>query len=82
MDRSLMFMILSALFYGFCSLSMNFLNKAILSSYSFNYPFFIMASQMFVTILVIQIIKIFSSSSITHYSINEGKKVRYWVAQN
>jgi len=68
-------MILSALFYGFCSLSMNFLNKAILSSYSFNYPFFIMASQMFVTILVIQIIKNFSSSSITHYSINEGKKV-------
>jgi len=75
MDRTLVLMIFSAFFYGFCSLSMNFLNKAILSSYSFNYPFFIMASQMFVTIMVIQIIKIFSQSSITQYSVNEGKKV-------
>ena len=30
-------------FYFTCSISMNFLNKAVVSSYEFNYPFFIMS---------------------------------------
>ena len=41
----------AALFYGTCSISMNFLNKAIVSSYNFNYPFFIMVCQMVTTII-------------------------------
>ena len=43
----------AALFYGTCSISMNFLNKAIVSSYNFNYPFFIMVCQMVTTIIFI-----------------------------
>ncbi len=34
------------LFYGVTSLSLNFLNKAVVSSYDFNFPFFIMACQV------------------------------------
>ena len=41
----------AALFYGTCSISMNFLNKAVVSSYNFNYPFFIMVCQMVTTII-------------------------------
>eukprot|EP00090_Calanus_glacialis_P017350 TRINITY_DN27021_c0_g1_i2.p1 TRINITY_DN27021_c0_g1~~TRINITY_DN27021_c0_g1_i2.p1 ORF type:complete len:313 (-),score=31.34 TRINITY_DN27021_c0_g1_i2:208-1065(-) len=75
MDVKMLYMIGSAIFYGCCSLSMNFLNKAILSSYSFNFPFYIMACQMFVTVIVLQIIRIFSHSSIINYNIQDGKKV-------
>ena len=35
-----------AVFYGLCSVSMNFLNKAVVSSYEFNHPFFIMTCQV------------------------------------
>jgi len=43
----------AAAFYFLCSLSMNFLNKAVVSSYNFNFPFFILASQMAVTIILL-----------------------------
>ena len=43
----------AALFYGLCSISMNFINKAVISSYEFNFPFFIMICQMVVTILIL-----------------------------
>ncbi len=33
-------------FYFICSLSMNFLNKVVVSTYSFNHPFFIMVCQV------------------------------------
>ena len=36
----------AAAFYFVCSISMNFLNKVVVSSYGFNYPFFIMACQV------------------------------------
>lgn len=35
-----------ALFYGICSISMNFLNKVIVSTYEFNYPYLIMTCQV------------------------------------
>ena len=41
----------AAIFYFLSSLFMNFLNKMVVSSYSFNFPFSIMACQMVVTIL-------------------------------
>ena len=36
----------AALFYGASSISLNFINKAVLSGFGFNFPFFIMTSQM------------------------------------
>lgn len=47
----------AALFYGTCSISMNFLNKAVVSSYSFNYPFFIMVCQMVTTIVFLDTLR-------------------------
>ena len=47
----------AALFYGTCSVSMNFLNKAVVSSYNFNYPFFIMVCQMVTTIIFLDTIR-------------------------
>ena len=37
---------LVAVFYGLVSISMNFLNKTIVSSYEFNFPYFIMTCQV------------------------------------
>ena len=47
----------AAAFYFTCSLSMNFLNKAVVSSYAFNFPFFILACQMAVTILLLHLLR-------------------------
>ena len=47
----------AAAFYFVCSLSMNFLNKAVVSSYAFNFPFFILASQMAVTIILLDLLR-------------------------
>ena len=47
----------AAAFYFLCSLSMNFLNKAVVSSYNFNFPFFILASQMAVTIILLDLLR-------------------------
>ena len=35
-----------AIFYGLCSVSMNFLNKIVVTSYEFNFPYFIMVCQV------------------------------------
>ena len=47
----------AAAFYFTCSLSMNFLNKAVVSSYAFNFPFFILACQMAVTIILLDLLR-------------------------
>ena len=47
----------AAAFYFVCSLSMNFLNKAVVSSYAFNFPFFILACQMAVTIVLLDLLR-------------------------
>ena len=47
----------AAAFYFTCSLSMNFLNKAVVSSYAFNFPFFILACQMAVTIILLHLLR-------------------------
>ena len=36
----------AAVFYGVCSGSMSFINKAVLTTYDFDFPCFIMFSQM------------------------------------
>ena len=59
-------------FYFFCSISMNFLNKAVVSSYEFNYPFFIMACQMVVTVLCLDFLRVVKIIKLPAYSMKEG----------
>jgi len=61
-----------ALFYFFCSISMNFLNKAVVSSYNFNYPFTIMACQMIVTIIFLDTLRHFGKLKLPGYNYREG----------
>jgi len=61
-----------AIFYFLCSISMNFLNKAVVSSYNFNYPFTIMACQMIVTILFLDTLRHTGKLKLPGYSYKEG----------
>ena len=64
----------AALFYGFCSISLNFLNKAVVSSYDFNFPFFIMVCQMVTTVLVLDVLRLAGFlPGLSPYSWEEGK---------
>ena len=64
--------LLVAVFYFTCSISMNFLNKAVVSSYDFNYPFFIMACQMVATVIFLDISRLLKLSKLSPYSLKEG----------
>jgi len=61
-----------ALFYFTCSISMNFLNKAVVSSYNFNYPFFIMACQMVATVIFLDLVRILKIIKLPAYTLKEG----------
>ena len=63
---------LVSLFYFTCSISMNFLNKAVVSSYDFNYPFFIMACQMLSTVIVLDLLRTLKLTTLPTYSLREG----------
>lgn len=49
MANSVRYALNVALFYGVCSASMNFFNKFLLNTWSFNFPNFIMFAQMIAT---------------------------------
>jgi len=61
-----------AMFYFTCSISMNFLNKAVVSSYEFNFPFFIMACQMLVTVMCLDVLRILKVVKLPVYTLREG----------
>ena len=61
-----------AVFYFSCSISMNFLNKAVVSSYDFNYPFFIMSCQMLATVIFLDISRLLKISKLNTYSLKDG----------
>ncbi|KAG8185711.1 hypothetical protein JTE90_000700 [Oedothorax gibbosus] len=63
----------SAILYGVCSTSMAFTNKAILTSYKFHFPFFIMACQMILCVIFLEILRITQLSNIPKYSLKSGK---------
>ena len=64
--------VFAAAFYFVCSLSMNFLNKAVVSSYAFNFPFFILASQMAVTIILLDLLRFLRILQVNVKSQNQG----------
>ena len=61
-----------SLFYFTCSISMNFLNKAVVSSYHFNYPFFIMACQMLSTLVFLDLMRTLKLNTLSAYSLRDG----------
>lgn len=58
----------AAVFYAVCSSSMAFLNKAVMNSYEFPFPFFIMACQMLVTVLFLEMLGSLGKLSLPSYS--------------
>ena len=63
----------SAIFYGLCSASMAFANKALVSSYEFNYPFTILVLQMLVSIVMVEIAVRSGWVELPPYSIARGR---------
>ncbi|XP_076034843.1 uncharacterized protein LOC143021310 isoform X2 [Oratosquilla oratoria] len=63
----------AAVFYGICSVSMAFLNKAVISTYEFNFPFFIMACQMILTVLFLEFLGLLGKVSLPMYTWKNAK---------
>lgn len=63
---------LVSIFYFTCSISMNFLNKAVVSSYDFNYPFFIMTCQMTATVIFLDLLRTLKFTKLNSYSFKDG----------
>ena len=63
----------SAVFYGFCSISMAFINKALMTSYDFDYPVFIMVMQMVFTIFILELLSWLRMIQLPTYTLSRGK---------
>jgi len=61
-----------ALLYGSCSASMAFANKAVLTSYSFNYPFFLVTCQMAISITVLELLRLTGRTSLVPFTLSRG----------
>jgi len=61
-----------AFFYGSCSASMAFANKAVLTSYSFNYPFFLVTCQMAVSVVVLESLRLTGKTSLVPFTLSRG----------
>ncbi|GFT22845.1 hypothetical protein NPIL_274731 [Nephila pilipes] len=69
----------SAILYGICSTSMAFANKTVITSYSFDFPFSIMACQMILCILFLEALRINDIINIPKYSLKMGRSF-FWPA--
>ena len=61
-----------AFLYGSCSASMAFANKAVLTSYSFNYPFFLVTCQMAISIVVLELLRLTGRTSLVPFTFARG----------
>ena len=62
-----------AILYGVTSASMAFANKAVLTSYSFDYPFFLVTCQMGFAIVLLETLRVSRSTSLVRFSLQRGK---------
>jgi len=69
----------TAVFYGFCSGSMNFLNKNVLSSWDFHYPRVLLLFQMIFLAIGIDILKLCGALRAHNYTFALGKTCA-WVS--
>lgn len=63
----------AAVFYGFCSVSMAFINKALMTSYKFDYPVLIMVMQMVFTIFILELLSWLRMIELPKYTLSRGK---------
>jgi solute carrier family 35 protein len=62
----------AALLYGACSTSMAFVNKAVLTSLNFHYPFLIMIGQMIFTIVLLEVLSLLKKIELPKYTFERG----------
>uniref|UniRef100_H2ZQ07 Sugar phosphate transporter domain-containing protein n=1 Tax=Ciona savignyi TaxID=51511 RepID=H2ZQ07_CIOSA len=67
---SVLLMLSSAVLYGVCSCSMNFLNKFLLSSWAFNHPASMVLGQILVImVLALKLLKLIGKINLVNYDI-------------
>ncbi|XP_054724086.1 uncharacterized protein LOC129234194 isoform X2 [Uloborus diversus] len=64
----------SAILYGICSTSMAFTNKAVITSFNFDFPFFIMACQMMICMTFLEVLRILNIINVPKYSFQTVKR--------
>lgn len=67
----------AAVFYGASSSSMALINKAVLNTYGFNFPFFIMTCQMLFSLLLLELLKILKQVDLSSYTFARGRQF-FW----
>ena len=72
MNPQLRYQLFTAVFYGICSGSMNFLNKNVLTNWNFQYPRFLMLFQMIFIAIGIDILKLFGVLRAHNYTLSLG----------
>ncbi|KAL5018376.1 hypothetical protein ScPMuIL_004098 [Solemya velum] len=63
----------AAVLYGSCSVFIALLNKTLMTTLSFNFPIFIMISQMIYTIIILEILLLLKIIQIPRYTLQRGK---------
>ena len=61
-----------AVLYGITSASMAFVNKAVLTSFGFSYPFFLVTCQMIFSIIMLEALRITKRISLSKYTFSRG----------
>lgn len=64
--------LLIAFLYGITSASMAFVNKAVLTSYGYNYPLFIVSCQMIFSIILLEGLNLCGRIQLTPFSLSRG----------
>ncbi|XP_034314453.2 uncharacterized protein [Magallana gigas] len=64
---------LAAVMYGTCSVSMAFINKALMTTLEFDFPVFIMVIQMVFTITLLEVLSCVNLINLPRYTIQRGK---------
>lgn len=70
--KSGMLGLLIACIYGACSASMAFINKAVLTSYGFDYPFFLVTCQMAFSIVILELLRLTGRTSLVSFTLARG----------
>ena len=74
-DPSLQLMIFSGTFYGFCSGSMNFINKYVMTSLSYPYPSVMMLLQLIVLACGLRFLKMMGFIDLSNYDYKNAKTI-------
>lgn len=65
--------IAAAILYGSTSFSVAFINKALMTSYVFDFPVIIMVMRMFFTVIILHVLRMLQLIQISGYTFSKGK---------